>query len=90
MGSGAIKLVPANTQFAYMDTKEQTDVVIEFISGQALGHRNGFMGCLYDVFIVGISQIRQNPFRFLWANAGHRINGGQQQRFVSHWRPDNA
>ena len=37
MGSGAIKLVPANTQFAYMDTKEQTDVVIEFISQRCFG-----------------------------------------------------
>ena len=34
---GAITLGPANTQFAYMDTEDQTGIVIEFISQRCLG-----------------------------------------------------
>ena len=34
---GAIKLGPANTQFAYMDTEAETGIVIEFISQRCFG-----------------------------------------------------
>ena len=34
---GAIKLRPANTQFAYMDTEAETGIVIEFISQRCFG-----------------------------------------------------
>ena len=46
---GAITLGPANTQFAYMDTEEETGIVIEFISQRCFGLRWWPLDALFKV-----------------------------------------
>jgi hypothetical protein len=53
-----------------------------FVFRGPLCHRQGFKGRLDDVLVVGVSEIAEDLWCLLWADAGHGFDRGEQQGLV--------